>query len=345
VDIDLSALREIEREKEISLSVLLGALETALLNAYEKRELAQPGARVEIDRKTGQVRVIVPELTAEGEKIGEIDDTPKDFGRIAAATARQVIFQRLREAEDEQRYGKLVAAEGDVVAGVVQADRESRTVRIDIGGHEAILPLAEQAPGEDYSHGKRLRVYIVAVRKEIRGTQVVVSRTHPNLVKKLFALEVPEIESGCVEIMAIAREAGHRSKIAVVSHDDDVSAKGACIGAMGARVRNVMHELNEEKIDIIDYADDPAEFIANALSPARVAQVTILDTAGRAARVIVPDYQLSLAIGREGQNARLAARLTGWRIDIRSDGEPTGQVESSQVDETVETLTAESVES
>jgi len=325
MDIDLVALRDIERDKEIPLSYLLSTLEGALLNAYEKTEDAKPGARVEIDRKSGEVKVLVPELDEDGEKVGESDDTPAGFGRVAAATARQVISQRLREAEDERRYGKFSSAEGDVVLGTVQADRDSQTVRVDIGGFEAIMPPAEQSPGEQYTHGKRLRVYIVTVRRELRGIQVVVSRTHPNLVKKLFALEVPEIEQGIVEIVAIAREAGHRSKIAVASNDPDVSSKGACIGPMGARVRNVMHELNEEKIDIVDYATDPAKFIANALSPSKVTSVEIVDLAAKAARVTVPDYQLSLAIGREGQNARLAARLTGWRIDIRADSEPTAE--------------------
>jgi len=323
MDIDLVALRDIERDKEIPLSYLLSTLEGALLNAYEKTEDAKPGARVEIDRKSGEVKVLAPELDEDGEKVGEFDDTPAGFGRVAAATARQVISQRLREAEDERRYGKFSSAEGDVVLGTVQADRDSQTVRVDIGGFEAIMPPAEQAPGEQYTHGKRLRVYIVTVRRELRGIQVVVSRTHPNLVKKLFALEVPEIEQGIVEIVAIAREAGHRSKIAVASNDPDVSSKGACIGPMGTRVRNVMHELNEEKIDIVDYATDPAKFIANALSPSKVTSVEVVDLAAKAARVTVPDYQLSLAIGREGQNARLAARLTGWRIDIRADSEPT----------------------
>lgn len=326
MDIDLAALRELERDKEIPFAYLLSTLEGALLNAYEKTEHANSSARVEIDRKTGQVHVLIPVFDEDGIKTGEIDETPEGFGRIAAATARQVIFQRLREAEDEHRFGKFSAAEGDVVVGVVQADRDSRTVRVDIGGFEAIMPQAEQSPGEQYTHGKRLRVYVVTVRKEARGTQVVVSRTHPHLVNKLFTLEVPEIEQGVVEIMAIAREPGHRTKIAVLSHDPDVSAKGACIGPMGARVRNVMHELNEEKIDIVDYAEDPTQFIANALSPAKVTSVTEVDEAGHAARVIVPDYQLSLAIGREGQNARLAARLTGWRIDIRSDTAGEGEI-------------------
>ncbi|HOC13796.1 MAG TPA: transcription termination factor NusA [Propionicimonas sp.] len=319
MDVDLSALKALERDKEISMELLLDALSEALLNAYAKTPGAIPGARVQIDRKSGKVAVLAPELDEDGNRIGEYDHTPEGFGRVAAATARQVIFQRLREAEDEQKYGHFAGVEGDIVLGIVQQDRDSRTVRVDLGSIEAIMPLAEQVPGESYAHGTRLRVYVVSVRRELRGPQVVVSRTHPNLVAKLFKLEVPEIESGVVEIKAIAREAGHRTKIAVISHNPDVSAKGACIGPMGQRVRAVMHELNEEKIDIIDYSDDPANFVAQALSPAKVNSVTVTDATARAARVIVPDYQLSLAIGREGQNARLAARLTGWRIDIRSD--------------------------
>ena len=319
MDIDMEALRALERDREIPMNVLVGALEDAMLNAYEKTDGAVPGARVELDRKTGHVTVFAPELDEEGEKIGEYDDTPAGFGRVAATTARQVIYQRIRQAEDDQKYGHFSAVEGDIVVGVVQQDRDSRTVRVDLGSIEAIMPQAEQVPGEDYSHGKRLRVYVVSVRRELRGPQVVVSRTHPNLVQKLFRLEVPEIEQGIVEIKAIAREAGHRTKIAVLSHNPDVSAKGACIGPMGQRVRAVMHELNEEKIDIIDYSADPTMFVKEALSPAKVSQVIVTDATARAARAIVPDYQLSLAIGREGQNARLAARLTGWRIDIRPD--------------------------
>lgn len=325
MDIDLSALRAIERDKEIPLEYLVKALEDALLIAYEKTDDARPGARVVIDRKAGQVSVMVPELDEEGNAVGEFDDTPSDFGRVAASTARQVIFQRLREHEDEQKYGRFAASEGDILAGVIQQDRDSRTVRVDLGQIEAIMPLAEQSPGEQYTHGKRIRVYVVSVRKELRGPQVVVSRTHPNLVRKLFALEVPEIEQGIVEIKEIAREAGHRTKIAVHSNNPDVNAKGACIGPMGQRVRAVMHELNEEKIDIVDWDADAARFVANALSPAKVSKVTVVDPGLRAARVIVPDYQLSLAIGREGQNARLAARLTGWRIDIRPDTAVEGQ--------------------
>ncbi|WP_232550139.1 transcription termination factor NusA [Propioniciclava soli] len=319
MDIDMTALRALERDKDIPLTVLVDALEEALLNAYEKSAHPVQGARVNLDTKTGSVSVLAPETDDEGEVVGWYEDTPEGFGRVAAATARQVIFQRLREAEDEQKFGHFSAKEGDIVTGVVQADRDSRTVRVDLGPLEAIMPLAEQVPNETYQHGRRMRVYVVAVRREPRGPQVVVSRTHPNLVQRLFRQEAPEIASGVVEIKAIAREAGHRTKIAVISHDPNVSAKGACIGPMGQRVRTVMTELNGEKIDIIDYSADGAAFVAEALSPAKVSEVIVTDQFAKAARAIVPDYQLSLAIGREGQNARLAARLTGWRIDIRPD--------------------------
>lgn len=321
MDIDMSALRMIERDKGISLDVLVSALEEALLTAYHKTPDAVPGARVELHRKSGTVQVIAPERDDEDNVIGEFDHTPAGFGRVAATTARQVIMQRLRDAEDERKYGKFAASEGDILFGTVQQSRDPRVARVDLGDIEAILPAAEQVPGEDYSHGTRLRVYVVAVRREASGPQVVVSRTHPQLVEKLFRMEVPEIEDNVVEIKAVAREAGHRTKIAVISHSPEVSAKGACIGQMGQRVRAVMNELNGEKIDIIDWSEDPAEFVGQALSPAKVTSVTVVDPERRQARVIVPDYQLSLAIGKEGQNARLAARLTGWRIDIRPDTE------------------------
>jgi N utilization substance protein A len=314
----------------VPFEVLARAIEEALLTAYEKTDGAVLGARVALNRKTGHVTVLVPELDEQGNKIGEFDNTPEGFGRVAASTARQVIMQRLRDAEDEQKYGHFAGVEGDIVSGVVQQGNDSRTVLVDLGKIEAIMPLAEQVPGETYAHGNRLKVYVLSVRKELRGPQIVVSRTHPQLVEKLFRLEVPEIADGTVEIKAVAREAGHRSKIAVISNNPDVSAKGACIGPMGQRVRAVMHELNEEKIDIIDYSPDPATFVGNALSPAKVSSVTVVDANLRAARVIVPDYQLSLAIGREGQNARLAARLTGWRIDIRSDAVPQTSPDAAQ---------------
>ena len=319
MDIDVSALRQLEQERGIKVEVMVPALEEALLHAYEKVPGHVPGARVSVDRRTGKVVVWIPELDEDGDQIGESDGTPHDFGRVAAATARQIIMNRIREAEDEQRYGHFLAKEGDIVLGTIQQDKDSRTVRVDLGSVEAIMPPAEQVPGEEYVHGMRLRVYVVAVRKELRGPQVVVSRTHPGLVEKLFRQEVPEIAEGIVEIREIAREAGHRTKIAVRSKSPEVSAKGALIGPMGSRVRAVMNELNGEKIDIIDWSEDPAEFVAQALSPARVTSVTIQDMAARKACVVVPDYQLSLAIGRDGQNARLAAKLTGWKIDIRPD--------------------------
>ena len=319
MDVDLAALKAIERDRDIPMDYLMNTLEDALLNAYQKTPHALRGVKVEVDRKSGKVSVLAPEFDDDDEIIGYFDDTPEDFGRIAAATARQVIFQRIREAEDDQKFGHFSGAEGDILVGTVQQDRDSRAVRVDLGSLEAIMPLAEQVPGEDYSHGRRIRVYVVSVRRELRGPQVVVSRTHPNLVRKLFALEVPEIEKGVVEIMEVAREAGHRTKIAVVSHEPTVSAKGAFIGPMGQRVRAVTNELGEEKIDIVDYSEDPAKFVAAALSPAKVLSVTVVDPVARACRAVVPDYQLSLAIGREGQNARLAARLTGWRIDIQPD--------------------------
>ena len=321
MDIDMAALRAIERDRDIPLDYLMKTLEDAILNAYSKLDNALRGVKIEINQKSGKVSVLAPEFGDDDEIIGYFDDTPEDFGRVAAATARQVITQRIREAEDNQKYGHFAGVEGDIVMGVIQQDRDSKTVRVDLGELEAIMPLAEQVPGEQYTHGKRIRVFIVSVRLEANGPQVVVSRTHPNLVRKLFAMEVPEMGQGVVEIKEIAREAGHRTKIAVLSHNPDVSAKGAFIGPMGQRVRAVTNELGDEKIDIVDFSEDPAEFVAAALSPAKVMSVVVTDMDRKACRAVVPDYQLSLAIGREGQNARLAARLTGWRIDIQPDNE------------------------
>jgi transcription termination/antitermination protein NusA len=319
MDIDLSVLRALEREKEISFDLLVEALEQALLVAYERTGGAQQHARVELNRKTGHVTVWAQEVDETAAVLREWDDTPEGFGRIAATTAKQVILQRLRDAEDEITFGEFLGKEGDVVSGTIQQGRDPRAVLVDLGKVEAILPAQEQVPGERYEHGSRIKCFVLQVRKGLRGPLVTVSRTHPNLVKKLFALEVPEIADGTVEIAGIAREAGHRTKIAVRSTTPGVNAKGACIGPMGARVRAVVAELHGEKIDIVDWSDDPAELVAHALSPARVSKVDVVDAEARAARVTVPDYQLSLAIGREGQNARLAARLTGWRIDIHPD--------------------------
>jgi transcription termination/antitermination protein NusA len=324
VNIDLAALRALEREREIPFETILAAIETALLTAYRHTEGSNPHARVEIDRKSGAATVYAQETDPDGTVVREYDDTPHDFGRIAAMTAKQVILQRLREATDEAHFGEYAGRDGDLVTGVIQAHEaraEKGIVTIDLGKLEASLPPAEQVPGEVYGHGQRIRCVVVHVVKGFRGPQITLSRSHPALVKKLFALEVPEIADGTVEIAAIARESGHRTKIAVRATVPGVNAKGACIGPMGSRVRAVMSELHGEKIDIIDWSDDPATFVGNALSPAKALRVEVVDAANRAARVTVPDFQLSLAIGREGQNARLAARLTGWRIDIRPDTE------------------------
>ena len=328
MNVDIAALRAIERDKDIPFETVIEAIETALLTAYRHTDHHHPDARVDIDRKTGVVRVLARQLEADGTVQEEWDDTPDGFGRIAATTARQVILQRLRDAEHERTFGEFSAKEGEIIAGVIQRDARANSrgvVVVQIGsspGVEGVIPPAEQVPGEDYRHGERIKCYVVGVARSVRGTQITLSRTHPNLVRRLFALEVPEIADGTVEIPAVAREAGHRSKIAVRSSVAGVNAKGSCIGPMGARVRNVMSELHGEKIDIVDFSDDAATFVGNALSPAKVIAVHVVDAKTKTARVVVPDFQLSLAIGKEGQNARLAARLTGWRIDIRSDAEP-----------------------
>ncbi|WP_432570554.1 transcription termination factor NusA [Kineococcus sp. SYSU DK005] len=321
MNIDMAALRLLEREREIPFEALVRAIEQALLIAYHHTEGSQQHARVELDRTSGEVRVLAAERDAEGAVVREYDDTPAGFGRIAATTARQVILQRLRDAADEQVLGEYAGTEGDIVSGVVQQGRDPRVVQVDLGALEGVLPPAEQVPGEEYRHGSRLRCYVVSVKKGPKGPQVVLSRSHPNLVRRLFALEVPEIADGTVQITALSREAGHRTKMAVRATRAGVNAKGACIGPVGQRVRAVMAELRGEKIDIVDHSDDPARFVASALSPARVTSVEVVDEVTRSARVVVPDYQLSLAIGKEGQNARLAAKLTGWRIDIHPDTE------------------------
>ena len=324
MDIDLGLLRTVEREKEIPFEELVRIIEQAILTAYAKHtspdgELPE-GTRAVLDRKTGHVAVFVPLLDDEGAVIGEEESTPEDFGRIAAFAAKQVIGQRLRDIADDQVLGEFRGKEGDIVAGVIQQGPNPRMVHVDLGTVEAILPPEEQVAGEEYPHGARLRVYVTSVSKGLKGPQITVSRTHPGLVRKLFALEVPEIASGLVEITSLAREAGHRTKIAVVATDPAINAKGACIGELGRRVRAVTEELGGEKIDIVKYSEVPEEFIAAALAPSEVLEVTLLDE-GKSCRVIVPDNQLSLAIGKEGQNARLAAKLTGYKIDIKPESE------------------------
>ncbi len=323
MDIDLALLRSIEREKEIPFDELVQIIEQAILTAYGKSTSANglppEGARVRLDRKTGHVAVFVPLTGDDGIVIGEEETTPDDFGRIAAFAAKQVISQRLRDIADDAVLGEFRGKEGDIVAGVVQQGPNPRMVHVDLGTVEAILPPEEQVPGETYAHGSRLRVYVTTVAKGTKGPSITVSRSHPGLVRKLFALEVPEIAAGLVEIVSLAREAGHRSKVAVRATDPTVNAKGACIGELGRRVRAVTEELSGEKIDIVDYDPELAAFVANALSPAKVTSSYILDAGSKAVRALVPDYQLSLAIGKEGQNARLAAKLTGAKIDIQPD--------------------------
>ena len=316
----LEALQALAAEKDISVEALLSALADALESAYKRMPGAHEYAWVTIDPTNFDIRVYAQDIDEDGEPTGpEMDVTPKDFGRIAAQTARQVMTQRIREAERERRYEEYAGREGDIVTGTVQQG-DSRYTLLSLGAVEALLPQAEQVPHERPEANSRLKAYIVEVRRTSKGPQIVVSRTHPGLILELFKLEVPEIADGIVEIKACAREPGHRTKIAVWSNDSNVDPVGACVGARGARVRQVVNELRGEKIDIVPFSDDPYEFVAKALSPAKVKEVRIDESTG-VAEVIVPDYQLSLAIGKEGQNARLAARLTGWRVDIKSESQ------------------------
>lgn len=323
--IDLATLRGLEREQEIPFEELAEIIEQAIHSAYLKhaseRGYETDGAdvRVELNRKSGDILILLTERDEDDAVIGESPVEANDFGRIAANAAKQVIFQRLRELADDAVLGEFKGKEGDILSGVVQQGPNPRMIHVDLGVVEGIMPPEEQVPGESYRHGTRIRVYVTAVAKGPKGPMVTVSRTHPGLVRRLFALEVPEIAAGIVEIVSLAREAGHRSKVAVRTHDPSINAKGTCIGEMGRRVRAVMSELGEEKIDIIDYSPDLPKFVANALSPAKVTDAFVIDQSLKQVRALVPDFQLSLAIGKEGQNARLAAKLTGAKIDIQPD--------------------------
>lgn len=319
MDIDLGVLRGLEREKEIPFKELVEIIEAAILAAYHRTVGNTDKARAVLDQRTGHVQIFVTTLDEAGNETGETESTPDGFGRIAAGAAKQVIASRLRELNDEGLFGEFKGKDGDIVAGTIQQGQRSYMVYVDLGSIEAIMPPEEQVPGEDYAHGKRIRVYVTNVSKGTRGPQVTVSRTHPGLVRKLFAMEVPEIADGIVEIVSVAREAGHRTKIAVRANDPAVNAKGACIGELGQRVRAVQTELNDEKIDIVDFSEDLPQFVSHALSPAKVSDAFIINAEERQVRVLVPDFQLSLAIGKEGQNARLAAKLTGAKIDIQPD--------------------------
>ena len=342
----LEALKELAREKGVEEEVLFDAIEAALISAYKRNFGSAQNVRVVLDRTTGayhvyaiktvvetveddvqeislaQARTIRPDY--EVDDVLEIEVTPANFGRIAAQTAKQVVVQRVREAERGIIYEEFMSREGDIITGLVSRV-ENRNVFIDLGKTEAVLTPTEQIAGETYEHGDRIKAYIVEVKKTSKGPQIVVSRTHPGLLKRLFELEVPEIQEGIVEIKSVAREPGMRSKIAVYSKDDDVDPVGSCVGHKGMRVQAVVDELGSEKIDIVKWNEDSAKFIANALSPAKVVSVAVNEDE-KVSRVVVPDYQLSLAIGKEGQNARLAAKLTGWKIDIKSESQAADEV-------------------
>lgn len=318
----LDALELLEREKGVPAETILDALANALVSAYKRTKDAAEEARVTIDPDTGEITVYGQELDEDGNVTREWEDTPDDFGRIAAQTAKQVIMQRLRDAKRDQVYELYHDRVGDLVTGIVQQS-DHRYAMLDLGNAEAIMPSSERIPYERLDRGNRVKAYILEVRGETKGPQIVVSRSHPEFIRSLFELEVPELVDGDVEIRAIAREPGHRTKIAVASNDPNIDPVGACVGARGSRVRQVVNELRGEKVDIVEWRDDTRAFIAEALSPAKVKEVRLNDE-DRIAQVIVPDHQLSLAIGKEGQNARLAARLSGYKIDIRSESEDLG---------------------
>ena len=318
----MDALELLEREKGVPRDTILEALANALVSAYKRTPGAAEEARVTIDADTGEISVYGQELDEEGNVTDEWLDTPEDFGRIAASTAKQVILKRLRDAKRQQIFDIYDGREGDLITGIVQQSDHRYSI-LDLGDAEAILPGSEKIPYERLERGNRVKAWILEVRGEGKGPQIVVSRSHPEFIRALFELEVPELVDGDIEIKAIAREAGHRTKIAVVSHDPNIDPVGACVGARGSRVRQVVNELKGEKVDIVEWDEDLEVFIAEALSPARVQAVRLEDDETTAV-VIVPDHQLSLAIGKEGQNARLAARLSGYRIDIRSESQDLG---------------------
>lgn len=337
----IEALEQLEKEKGIDKDTLLEAIEAALISGYKRNFNSAPNVRVEIGRNTGEVHVyarksVVEDVTDTRLEISldaaldlsgnyqvgdvvEIEVTPRDFGRIAAQTAKQVVTQRIREAERSIIYDKFSDREEEIVSGVVNRV-DNKMAFIDIGQTEAVLPAAEQMPTDHFQPGDRLKAFITRVERTTKGPQVVLSRTHPGLLKRLFELEVPEIFEGVVEIKSVAREAGFRSKIAVWSSNPEVDPIGACVGARGMRVQTVVGELHGEKVDIVRWSDQPEEFVASALSPSKVTKVHVIEEE-RIARAVVPDHQLSLAIGKEGQNARLAAKLTGWKIDIKSESQ------------------------
>jgi N utilization substance protein A len=317
--VDIAALVQLTEAKGMPLEQLIQMIEAAVLTNYAESPDANRYARVQLDRETGEIQIFVPTFNELGERISEDVLEVEGFDRMATSTARQTIKQQMRATNDAEIVGEFTTSVGDVISGIIQQGRDPKMIHVNLGRIEGKIPPQEQVPGEVYTHGERIKCFVVEVKQGLKGPEIMLSRSHPGLVKQLFALEVPEVKDGIVEIMGVSREAGHRTKIAVRSHRAGVSPKGSLIGPLGARSRAVMDELNGEKIDIVDYDEDPAKFVAHALAPAKVSSVTIVDELSRSAKVVVPDYQLSLAIGKDGQNARLAARLTGWRIDIHPD--------------------------
>lgn len=317
--VDISALVQLTEAKGMPLEQLIQMIEAAILTSYSETPDANRYARVQLDRETGDIQLFVPTFNEIGERMSEDVLEVEGFDRMATSTARQTIKQQMRATNDAEIVGEFTTSVGDVISGIIQQGRDPKMIQVNLGRIEGKIPPQEQVPGEAYTHGERIKCFVVEVKQGLKGPEIMLSRSHPGLVKQLFALEVPEIKDGIVEIMGVSREAGHRTKIAVRSHRAGVSPKGSLIGPLGARSRAVMDELNGEKIDIVDYDEDPAKYVAHALAPAKVSSVTIVDELSRSAKVVVPDYQLSLAIGKDGQNARLAARLTGWRIDIHPD--------------------------
>ena len=317
--VDIPSLVLLTDAKGMPIEQLIQAIEAAVLTAYTETDEPNRYARVQLDRETGDIQIFVPTFNELGERVSEDVLEVEGFDRIATSTARQTIKMQMRATNDAEIVGEFTTSVGDIVSGIIQQGRDPKMIHVNLGRIEGKIPPQEQVPGEVYTHGERIKCFVVEVKQGLKGPEIMLSRSHPALVKQLFALEVPEINDCIVEIMAVAREAGHRTKIAVRSHRAGVSPKGSLIGPLGARARAVMEELNGEKIDIVDFDEDPAKFVAHALAPAKVTSVTIVDEATRSAKVVVPDYQLSLAIGKDGQNARLAARLTGWRIDIHPD--------------------------
>jgi N utilization substance protein A len=317
--VDIASLVQLAEAKAMPLEQLIQAIEAGILTAYNETPEPNRYARVQLDRESGDIQVYIPTFNELGERVSEDVLEVEGFARIATSTARQVIKMQMRATNDAEIVGEFTASVGDVISGIVQQGRDPKMINVNLGRVEGRIPPQEQVPGEVYNHGDRIKCFVVEVKQGMKGPEIMLSRSHPALVKQLFALEVPEIQDRIVEIMGVAREAGHRTKIAVRSHRAGVSPKGSLIGPMGSRSQAVMNELHGEKIDIVDWDEDPAKFVAHALAPAKVTSVTIVDESTRSAKVVVPDYQLSLAIGKDGQNARLAARLTGWRIDIHPD--------------------------